>query len=363
MAFSFIRPSLLHLHAYDAVIPQSADKLDANEFPADMPEWFKKKLSLVWEKGIASNRYPDANHGGLKQRIATYVGVEADQISIGNGSDELIRSILMMSCLEGHGGILVAQPTFSMYAILAETLGIPVVRVQRHDATMAMDLEACQRAIQQQSIRVVFVVSPNSPTGNGLTAAEWDWIRSLPPEILVVIDEAYFEFSGQTAVPELEDRPNWVILRTFSKAFRLASHRVGYAIAAPEVIQILEGIRLPYNLPMFSQWAVQLALDYADELLAEIPQICEQREWLAQALSQFSQIQLWPSEANFLYLRVRDWDLALLQREWLIQGTCVRHTGGGIRLTVGTPEENQRALDRLQKILAHAPQPLLQGNS
>jgi histidinol-phosphate aminotransferase len=348
---SFIRPDLLSLQPYDAVVPQTADKLDANEYPVDLPEWFKKKLSLLWEKGIASNRYPEASHASLKQAIAQYAGVAADQISLGNGSDELIRSLLLISCLGERGAILVAEPTFSMYAILARSLGIPVIRTQRHVATMALDLQACTEAMAKQLIRVVCLVSPNSPTGNAVTPAEWDWIRSLPEDVLVMIDEAYFEFSGETMVPQLQAHPNWVILRTFSKAFRLAAHRVGYALAAPPVIQVLEATRLPYNLPMFSQWAVQLALEHADELLSDIPQIRLERDHMYTTLQRFPNIKVWPSVANFLFMHLDGTDPAQLQQQWLNKGTCARCTGGGLRLTIGTPEENRRSLRNLEQLL------------
>ncbi len=354
----FLRPALLRFEPYDAVLPQTADKLDANEFPRDLPEWFKKKLSLVWEKGIASHRYPDATHGSLKQAIAKYAGVAADQISMGNGSDELIRSLLLVSCLEGRGGVLVPEPTFSMYAVTAETLGIPVVRVPRDPVSLGLDLSACQQALQENRIRVVCLVSPNSPTGNGVTEAEWQWARSLPADVLVIVDEAYYEFSRQTVAAEVIDRPNWVVLRTFSKGFRLAAHRVGYAIAHPQVARVLEAIRLPYNLPMFSQWAVQLALDFAEDLLVEVPAILQERDRLFEALAQIPEVQIWPSQANFLYLRVKGWDLKRLQQEWLNQGTCARYTGGGLRLTVGTSEENQRSLWNLQQALHLTQQPL-----
>jgi histidinol-phosphate aminotransferase len=125
----YLRPDLLQLQPYAAVPPLTADKLDANEFPWDWPVGFKQKLSLLWEEEILSNRYPDAQHRRLKQAIAAYAGAAPEQISVGNGSDELIRSLLIATCLGDRGGILVPEPTFSMYAILAESLGIPVVRV------------------------------------------------------------------------------------------------------------------------------------------------------------------------------------------------------------------------------------------
>lgn len=347
----YLRPSLLELQPYESIAAPHAAKLDANEFPTDVPEWFKKKLSLVWEKGIASHRYPDGNHRSLKRATASYAGVEPSQISVGNGSDELIRSLLIATCLNDRGSILVAPPTFSMYAIAARTLGIPVVAVPRHSETFAIDIAACEQAIATQTIRVVFLVSPNSPTGTPISAETWDWARSLPESVLVVVDEAYFEFTGKTAVSELAQHPNWVVLRTFSKAFRLAAHRVGYAIAHPDLIRVLEAIRLPYNLPTLSQWAVQLALENAGELLADIPSLLSDRDRLYVELQAMPGVQVWPSTANFLYWRADSWDLGELQHALAQRGSSIRHTGGGLRLTVGTPAENEGFLRALRAVL------------
>ncbi|MEO1134479.1 MAG: histidinol-phosphate transaminase [Cyanobacteria bacterium J06639_1] len=346
-----LRPDLLDLQPYESVAAPHAAKLDANEYPEDVPEWFKKKLSLVWEKGIASHRYPDGNHRSLKRAIASYAGVDPSQISIGNGSDELIRSLLLATCLGDRGGILVAPPTFSMYGITARTLGIPVLSVPRHPEALTWNIDAAQQAIAQQSIRVVFLVSPNSPTGTPVAAETWEWVRSLPESILVVVDEAYFEFTHKTAVADLAQHPNWLVMRTFSKAFRLAAHRVGYAIAHPELIRVLEAIRLPYNLPTLSQWAVQLALENADELLAGLPALGKERDRLYTELQALPAVRVWPSAANFLYLRVAGWELADFQQALVEQGTCVRHTGGGLRVTVGTPNENDSLLQGVRTIL------------
>ncbi|MGB3203009.1 MAG: histidinol-phosphate transaminase, partial [Nodosilinea sp.] len=284
----------------------------------------------------------------------------ADHISVGNGSDELIRSLLIATCLGGAGSVLVAAPTFSMYGILARTLGIPVVTVGRSEDTFEVDLAAAQQAIdhpQGAPVRVVFMVHPNSPTGNALTAAEIAWLEALPPDVLVVVDEAYFEFSQQTTVDAVVKRPNWVVLRTFSKAFRLAAYRVGYAVANPDLTQALEKVRLPYNLPSLTQAAAQLALAHRQELLAVVPEIQQQRRELASAIAQHTPLRLWPSDANFLYGRPPAQLNQPIQTElerWFnrlrVQGTLVRHTGGGLRITIGTPAENQRTLAHLQQV-------------
>lgn len=375
----FIRSDLAQFTAYkphpgsstaEGVQPSTQiDRLDTNESPYDLPPQIKEKLAGTFEQLIETNRYPDGGHEELKSAIAHYVNESANlspsvfsasHISVGNGSDELIRSILIASCLGGEGSILVAQPTFSMYAILAQTLGIPVVTVGR-EADFEIDLQAAQVALEQTQnppIRAVFVVHPNSPTANPLTTAELAWIRSLNEHILVVIDEAYFEFSQHTLAAELPQRPNWVVLRTFSKAFRLAALRVGYCLAHPEFIAILEKVRLPYNLPSFSLAAATVALQNRTLLLESIPQILNERAKLIQGLSQHSTLQIWESATNFVYVRLKpngshsqDAAVKVIHQNLKAAGTLVRQINGGLRITVGTPEENARTLNRLQAAL------------
>ncbi|MEH2292184.1 histidinol-phosphate transaminase [Nostoc sp.] len=375
----FIRSDLAQFTAYKphpssdtaASVPIQFDRLDTNESPYDLPPELKEKLAWTYQQVIETNRYPDGGHETLKDAIAEYVNESAAlslsntaaNISVGNGSDELIRSLLIATCLGGEGSILVANPTFSMYGILAQTLGIPVVAVGRNETNFEIDLSAAQSAIektQNPPIRVVFVVHPNSPTANSLTAAELAWLRSLPQHILVVIDEAYFEFSQTTLVGELAERPNWVILRTFSKAFRLAALRVGYCVAHPEAIAILEKVRLPYNLPSFSIAAALVALQNRTLLLESIPQTLSERAKLIEILSQQPELQITASAANFIYLRLKqngfnsqDAALKTFHQKLRTLGTLVRYISGGLRITVGTIEENARTVNRVQAALAN----------
>ncbi len=375
----FIRSDLAQFTAYKPhpssntaeSVPAQFDRLDTNESPYDLPPELKEKLAWTYQQVIETNRYPDGGHETLKDAIAEYVNESAGlslfntaaNISVGNGSDELIRSILIATCLGGEGSILFANPTFSMYGILAQTLGIPVVAVGRNETNFEIDLKAAQAAIEQTQnppIRVVFVVHPNSPTANSLTAAELAWLRSLSEHILVVIDEAYFEFSQTTLVGELAQRPNWVILRTFSKAFRLASLRVGYCVAHPEAIAILEKVRLPYNLPSFSIAAALVALQNRTLLLESISQILSERAKIIEILSQQPELQITASAANFIYLRLKpnglnsqDAALKAFHQKLRTLGTIVRYISGGLRITVGTIEENTRTVNRIQAVLAN----------
>ncbi len=374
--FPFIRSELSNLKAYTPHPGGSSemplDRLDTNECPYDLPDNLKQKLAWSYQQLIETNRYPDGSHFKLKEAIAKYVNeatpsanISAANISVGNGSDELIRSILIATCLGGGGSILTATPTFSMYSILAQTLGVSVINVGRKESDFEIDIAAAQDAINQTknlSVRAVFVVNPNSPTANALTAEELAWLRSLPEEILVVIDEAYFEFSQVSVAEELNQHPNWVILRTFSKAFRLASLRVGYAITHPEIIINLEKVRLPYNLPSFSQAAAKLVLTHSLDVLSFIPEILAERTKLFNAFAEIPALKVWESAANFFYVRLTDEGLKLigkssqdeslnsLMQQLKSKGTLIRHTGGGLRITVGTPEENQRTVERIKDI-------------
>ena len=374
----FIRSDLSQLNAYkphpgsDSTEPVNIqDRLDTNESPLDLPPEIKEKLAWTYQQIIETNRYPDGGHESLKNAISEYVNESANlanstftaaNISVGNGSDELIRSLLIATCLGGEGSILVANPTFSMYAILAQTLGISVVTIGRNQHNFETDLEAAKSAIiqtQNPPIRVVFVVHPNSPTANCLTAAEITWLKSLPEEILVVIDEAYFEFSQTTLAAELLQHPHWIILRTFSKAFRLAAMRVGYCIAHPQAIAILEKVRLPYNLPSFSIASALMALENRQLLLQSIPQTLNERAKLITALSAQSILEITPSRTNFIYLRVKpgyhdteNHVLTNLNQKLRSQGTLIRLLPNGLRITIGTPAENTRTIERIQAALS-----------
>ncbi|MBV6621933.1 MAG: histidinol-phosphate transaminase [Rivularia sp. (in: Bacteria)] len=372
----FLRTDLVELAAYKPELgigvasqistsPTQSDKLDANESPDDLPIDLKEKLAWTYKELIQTNRYPDGGHSLLKQAISEYINESANissnvfvsnNISLGNGSDELIRSILISTCLGGNGSVLIAQPTFSMYGILAQALGIPVVSVPRNADNFEIDLQAASEAVaktQHPPIRTIFVVHPNSPTANCLTVAELEWLRSLPEDILIVIDEAYFEFSQNTLASELSQHPNWVILRTFSKGFRLAAMRVGYSISHPEVTAILEKVRLPYNLPSFSIAAALIAIQNRSLLLESVSQTNQERLKLLKDLSQYPELQIFESAANFVFLRFKTQEgkemntaLTNLHKELKNSGTLTRLTGGGLRITVGSPSENARTLER-----------------
>lgn len=370
-ALNFLRPEIAELLGYSShvealEIPSEMDKLDTNESPYDLPAADKEKLAGEYQQFIESNRYPDGSHEALKNAIAQYVNennpspIDTNYISVGNGSDELIRSLLIATCVGTNASILISEPTFSMYKILAQTLGITTISIPREETHFTIKRGQADQAIAQAAasghpVKMIFVVHPNSPTGNLLSAAEIEWLKQLPEDILVVIDEAYFEFSGHSLANALPSHPNWAILRTFSKAFRLAAHRVGYCLAHPQLTQALEKIRLPYNLPSFSQAAALVALQNRKQLLSTMAEMQREREKLYQFLASDSRLQVWASDANFIYWRFNlpSKEEQHQQHQHLVktlqqQGTLLRHTANGIRMTVGTPAENERTQNRLE---------------
>lgn len=366
---SFMREDLLNLSAY---IPtpisenqRQLTRLDANESPYNLSSELKVKLALFYEQEIETNRYPDGSHFKLKKLITDYVNesvnipnfINSSQISVGNGSDELIRSILIATCLNNQGSILVANPTFSMYGILAQSLGIITHSINRNEVDFTWDLDIANKVIFDSNnppVKVIFIVHPNSPTANCLNANEIQWLKNLSSDILVVIDEAYYEFSQQTLVSELPNHPNWLILRTFSKAFRLAAHRVGYAIAHADIIKVLEKIRLPYNLPTFSQLAAELVLENRDIILPAVKEIITEKERVYKALVKNPLFKVWHSDANFIYLRLADNpsndNHNAIMTQLKQKNIIIRHTGGGLRISIGTVTENNHLLDKLANL-------------
>ncbi|WP_218079365.1 histidinol-phosphate transaminase [Anthocerotibacter panamensis] len=348
-----LRPDLARLSPYDAHDPGDCDKLDANEVPYPLPDWFQEKLTFAVQHQ-QSHRYPTGNPAQLRALLGAYCGVPASWITIGNGSDELIRSLVTVSCVGTGRAVLSAEPTFSMYGILAQTLGVPFWPIPRNPETFTLDLPALKQTLAAHPVGAIFLPNPNSPTGTPLEAAELDFLRTLPTDLLVVMDEAYYEFSGLTVLSELPKRPHWVVLRTLSKAYRLAAFRVGYAVAQPDLITALEKVRLPYNISAFSQAAAQLALEHREQLLEVVPAILAERLLLEEGLGRLG-VLLWPTAGNFLFFQIPGYDPAWVQHHLAQQGTLIRLTGGGLRVTVGNLEENQRFLARLAAVLDSKP--------
>ncbi len=360
---TLMQPALSNFQPYRAQHYPGVIKLDANENPYPWPQGLKQAVL----DQVAFNRYPDPEAVALRNSISGYTGAEAQQVMVGNGSDELIQLILL-----AFGGrdtkTVLAVPTFTMYSLATAYTGGQAVEVPLINGT-ALDVNGLLAAAQDPQARVIIICNPNNPTGNCFPVED---IRQViaGTDKLVVVDEAYFEFSGATLSGALGNYPNLIILRTFSKAFGMAALRVGYLLAGGAVIDILSRVRQPYNCNSFSQAAATLALDYQSKFQIQVRAILAERDKLMRFLQGLDLAMLYASDANFILFKpktgAREIQQALLQQKVLVRYMGdLPVVGETLRLSPGLPAENQKFMAALSKILggdAHAQLPATTPN-
>jgi histidinol-phosphate aminotransferase len=341
-ALALIKPQVRAAAAYTLVAPDAARKLNQNESPYDPPAALKDAV-LGRLRTAAWNRYPPFVPEDLLARLAARHGWTADGVLAGNGSNELIQATLAVTVGEGTP-VVTPVPTFSLYRLLTTVYGgrhVPVPLT----ADFAFDLSAVVAAARRERARVVIVNSPNSPTGTPLPD---DGVARLLRETdaLIVVDEAYQDFGGPTAVPLLADHPRLVVLRTFSKAMALAGMRFGYALAHPAVAREIAKAKLPYNVNVGTLAAAHAALDCAEELAERTRAIRAGREALLDRLRTTAGLRVFPSAANFVLIRCEARPAAEVFRRLVEEhGILVRDVSAGpglaecLRVTVGTTDD------------------------
>lgn len=346
----FVKPAVRAQALYTLPPRTARVKVDQNENPFELPDAFKQEV-LRRMAALPWGRYPEFVPRGLLAALARHAGWRADGVLAGNGSNELISVLLQATVSEGLA-VAIPQPTFTLYANMVRTLGGRVVAVPL-DEDLRFDLEGLLATQEREGARILIVCSPNNPTGTHLDEVG---LRKLLGRWrgLVVVDEAYQEFAGWSAVPLLAEHPRLIVLRTFSKALALAGLRVGYLLARPELAAELDKVRLPYNLNRFSTLAAELALERYDELLRPgVERVVAARAALSAGIAALPGFQPYPSAANFLLVRAA-WPpgevLAALRDQGVLARDVSRYPllGSCFRLSVGTPEENQAVLDGLR---------------
>jgi histidinol-phosphate aminotransferase len=347
------RPELRAFKPYSSARLEAGSEgvlLNANEWP-----W------PPFEGAAALNRYPPPQPPALLTRLAQIYGWPAEGVLIGRGSDEAIDLLVRGFCRAGQDSVLICPPTFGMYRVAAQLQGAAVVSVPLLvDDDFAIDVDSVLAAVEVNRPKLVFLCSPNNPTGQQADRGELlRLIDALADQALVIVDEAYVEFAQEPSlVAELAKRPHLAILRTLSKAYGLAAARIGCLLGAPDLISFLRGLMAPYPLPQPCVAVALQALDPAqDALRAErMAQLLRERERLAVALRASHEIkQVWPSDANFLCFRCHDAG-ALLKRcaeAGLILRDVSHYLGlaGCLRVSVGTGEENRRLIAVLRGAL------------
>jgi histidinol-phosphate aminotransferase len=348
-----IKGSVRALRPYTLAPHRASVKLNQNENPWDVPVEIKQEtLRRVNER--AWSRYPDFTPQRLHERLAEFSGWKPEGIIAGNGSNELIQAVLMVTVGSGKR-VLISEPTFALYRQITTVLGGEVVCVPL-TPQLAYDSEALLSAVKSTQPQVIIICSPNNPTGCVMEASDLVALLEATPG-LVVVDEAYFEFSGQSAVPLLGRYSNLIVLRTFSKAMALAALRVGYLLADPELVQEIAKAVLPYNLNVVSQTAAEAALEmFVSKLDPLVKAICSERDRLYVELKKTPGLTPVPSRANFMVVRSqlepRCVFNELLQRDILIRDISKYPLlQDCFRVSVGTPEENDVLVSALREIV------------
>ena len=297
------------------------------------------------------NLYSDPEQRPLRAALSEYVGVEPEQIVVGNGSDELIDLILRM--LLGPGDkIIDPAPTFGMYSICARISGGEVVTVPRDDS-FEIDVEATEMALDSRTKAILFA-SPNNPTGN--IAPDWQVRRLLETGVLVVVDETYFEFCGHTVLPLAEEYPNLVVLRTFSKWAGLAGLRIGYGVMHPELARVMMTVKPPYNVNLAAEIALLASLEDRDRLMDRVDKIVAERERMFSMLEELPAVRPWPSQANFILFQLPGGTGKEVYRALASQGLFLRHFSNPrlrdfMRGSVGQPHQTDALVCHLTSIL------------
>lgn len=356
---TILRPELGELKAYSPTAGSYEVRLDANEAPPLLSSAAKKRLAEIAGK-TEWNKYPDAAQHELRKAIAKSLGVKPNQIIVGDGSDELITLLLTVATKLKAGApaptLLTTTPSFVMYRLSARIRGHRVFEVPLDD-NWDLDETGILRAIEIGQPNLLFIASPNNPTGTLMSRERLERVVQAAQDSLVIIDEAYIDYADRDQLDFLDRYENVAILRTLSK-IGFASLRIGWLVGHPELITELDKARLPYNLPTVSQSVATFALQ---ELAAETREMThyvkKERARIAQALSQEDGVQVVPSQANFLWLQVPGAASEMFQR-LAKQGVLVRsfHGRGGrleryLRVTIGTESQNERFLEAFRHSL------------
>ncbi|MGE5621899.1 MAG: histidinol-phosphate transaminase [Bacillota bacterium] len=356
---NIIRPDVRALSAYHVPDSTGFVKLDAMENPYLLPEQLRTELGRRLAD-VAMNRYPVPSYAALKKKICARLRVPAGfDVVLGNGSDELI-SIISVACAKPGAKVLAPMPGFVMYAMSARFAGLEFVGVPLKP-DFSLDKEAMLAAIAQHQPAITYLAFPNNPTGNLFDPNDMvEIIRAVGDTGIVVVDEAYQPFAQQSFMPRLPEFGNMVVMRTVSK-LGLAGIRLGYMSADAALLTEFDKVRPPYNVNVLTQAAAEFVLEHAEVLDAQAESLCAERAKLATALAALPGIEVFPSAANFLLLRVIDEKnnadsvfSALLGRKVLIKNVGKMHPllENCLRVTVSTPEENRIFLDALKASLA-----------
>lgn len=348
-----VRPALAGFEPYDPAFSVCEVNLSANENTHPLPESVQNAM-LDAMRSTPLNRYPDPLANDLRDELAAWHGVQRGNVMVGNGGDEILFNLLF--CFGGPGrSLVVCPPCFEEYKNFAKMCETDVVEVWRREPDFSIDADALLEAARGAAI--VMITSPNNPTGDLISPALVQRLLD-QTDALILLDEAYIEFAkkGSSLVSWVADNPRLMVLRTLSKAFGLAGLRCGYLVANKEIVDVLAAIRQIYSEDVIAQAVATAAVRRRSELEPTLASIVGERKRLCEALGELPDVVLWPSEANFVLARMphagdvrarlRD-EYSVLVRDF----SYAKGLGDCLRITVGTPNENDRLISALRDIL------------
>lgn len=343
-----LNEKIRNLKPYDPISGEYAVRLDANESFFGLPEDLRQEFAQIASE-LVLNRYPDPLSTEVCKAFADYYQVPVENVTAGNGSDELI-SIICNSFLEKGDAFLTLEPDFSMYrfyGVIAE--GVPVT-LQKPE-NLRIDVDEVIRVCREKDIKLLIFSNPCNPTSLGLGREE---VRRLITSIdaLVVLDEAYMDFWDQSLLPEFDQYDNLLILRTCSKAFGGAALRLGFAVGALPLTNALKAVKSPYNLNSFTQAAGAALLRRKEESKAALAEILLSKKELLDGVKTLAErfpgeMEVFESDTNFVFIRTGKYEEIF--RYMLEKGIAIRKFAGYLRITAGTREENRAVLDALQE--------------
>lgn len=349
MSRALPRPGVRDVAPYDSPRHDVPIRLNTNECPHPLPQDFADELAGAI-RDLPLNRYPDAQMTRLREGLAARHGHAVEGTWTANGSNEILEQLLLAYGGPGQSAV-VFEPTYLLHARLAWLTHTEMASL-RLDAPFILTEAAIAEAMDAEP-NVIFVCSPNNPTGNAQPLTAIDELAGAT-SALVIVDEAYAEFGGESAITLTADHANLAVVRTFSKAFALAGARIGYVLTSPEVVADLQRVRLPYHLSSLTQAAGIVALGHADEALSLLGAIRTQRDRILQALGGMDGVTVYPSDANFV-LFVPPKPATGVWQGLLDRGVLVRDLSSvvpnALRVTAGSEHEVDRFLETLREVL------------
>jgi len=346
--------SLVGLKSSDIV------RLDANTSPY-LPKWALEQLSQELLT-LPVNSYPDTSYTELRKRLVSYTGSRINNFVITNGADEAL-DITAKTFIDPGDEVIVTSPTYSMFRIVSQLLGGRIVEVWREKigaVNYAINVENIVNKISGRT-KIIFLCNPNNPTGNFTPVDQVISLLERCKDTAVVVDEAYYEFCGKTLVDLTRKFENLVLIRTFSKAFSMAGVRVGYVIANESTVLELNKVRPPNSLSVISLHLAQFALEEKrDDLNQRVSEIVTERKRCEELLSKFKELEVFPSEANFILFKVKGMDAGVLHKRLVKKGYVLRDFSSSqgiencLRVTISLPEINNAFVEALSKSLSQA---------